>query len=290
MQQLAVRTFRPSAIEWATPHTADAAPRHAPSIFQETVTSEVHALAVAIAVVTSAANSLADWRTTISPADVARFAPHWRPLSAMMTFSRDTDSLGAALTTALDDFIGQIDEANDALTRYLDDAEVLGEPRAGALHALQMQSGWRRLCGETRNMLIEFDDDLTRGLPELYLQNSRVVCALLTGAASGMRPCLDAEGRLYVPELPQKRRWPRRAVLEPCLVRAGSTCQMSFVRDASCGGLGLDRISGLRRGDVVEVEMGSGRRFQGTIAWAADTTAGVHFDAVLPADDPLIAI
>jgi len=82
-------------------------------------------------------------------------------------------------------------------------------------------------------------------LPDLYTQNTRVISALLTGASNGLRPCLNGDGKLYVPPLPQRRRWPRRTVLQNCVIFSAGNLQSAFVRDASAGGLGLGRVSGL---------------------------------------------
>lgn len=258
--------------------------------FFETLTSDLHATAVAVAVVTSAINSLTDWRTTIVPADVASYAPHGATLRALLAVADANPELGALDVPALDAFLDELDGARHTLDQYLDDCEMIGAERAGSLHAHRLQMFWRPLCKSAKGVVAEIDRALPVSLPELYLQNSRVTAALLSGAATGLRPCLNADGKLYVPALPQKRRWPRRTVLQNGLVRCGETVQSAFVRDASAGGLGLDRVAGLRRGDAVAIEFASGRTLHGIIAWAAGTSAGVRFDVPLPATDPMIAL
>ncbi|MBY0227379.1 MAG: hypothetical protein K2Q28_16385 [Hyphomicrobium sp.] len=50
----------------------------------EHLISEAHAVAVEVAVVTTAANALNDWRTPIAPGDMARFTPQTSTLRALL--------------------------------------------------------------------------------------------------------------------------------------------------------------------------------------------------------------
>lgn len=256
----------------------------------EYLLSEVHATAVGIAVVTTAVNTLNDWRTRIDPVDLARFAPHGATLRALVPVLDDNRCLEQTILTELLKFLSELESARGALECYLDDCETISPARSGTVHASLLQSIWRPLCGEARQHMLRLEQAAPSALPDLFVQNTRVVCALLSGAANGLRPCLDTDGRLYVPPLPQRRRAPRRTVLQNCVIHTEDFVQTAFVRDASAGGLGLSRVSRLKRGERVRVEMANGRILHGTVAWVTGGTAGVRFDVTLPVTDSLIAI
>lgn len=256
----------------------------------EHLISEAHAAAVSIAVVTTAANALNDWRTVVRPADIARFAPDSVALRALLPVLITHDALDEDLIRDLALFLDEMEFAGLGLEAFLDDCEEISAPRAATVHARLVQVSWRTLSQEAKTLIIALERAAVAPLPELHGQNARIISALLSGAANGLKPCLDDAGRLYVPPLPQRRRAPRRAVLQNCLVHGPHFTQTGFVRDASAGGLGLGRISGLKRGDRIRVDFASGRQFHGAVAWVTGSAAGMRFDVALAPTDSLIAV
>jgi hypothetical protein len=256
----------------------------------EYLVSEVHGIAVDIAVVTTAANSLNDWRTQIDPSDCARFAPNSGTLRALLPVLDSHLTLNRKSSAQLVAFTAELDAARATLDAYLDDCDVISPERAGPVHGRLLRESWRALCHEAKRFIVELEGLCPADLPELYQQNTRVVSALLNGAGNGLRPCLDANGRLYVPPLPQRRRAPRRTVLQNCIVNGPKDIQSGFIRDVSAGGLGLGRVAGLRRGDRVRIDLINGRQLQGSVAWVTGSSAGVRFDVALEPSDNLIAL
>ncbi len=283
------RTFRYSATadhaEGAAIHPGEAADR----LFEHLI-SETHATAVGVAVVATSANALNDWRSVVRASEIARFAPDEAPLRTLLPVLVAHDAIDATTTAAITAFLDDLAFASSGLDAFLDDCEAITLPRAAILHARTLQVSWRGLARETKTLMMDLEHTSTKPLPDLHGQNARVVSALLSGAANGLKPCLDDAGRLYVPPLPQKRRSPRRAVLQNCLVHGPNQLQTGFVRDASAGGLGLGRIVGLKRGDRVRVDFLCGRQFHGTIAWVTGASAGMRFDAPLSPGDALVAV
>ena len=277
----------------ATAEVAEHAPIHPGETgdrLVEHLISELHATAVGTAVITTAANALNDWRSVIRPSDIARFAPDDAPLRTLVPVLVEHDAIDATLTLSLAYFLDELAFARRGLDAFLDDCEALSLPRAGVLHARQLQTSWQALARDAKTLMLDAEQVSAAPLPDLHGQNARIVCALLSGAANGLKPCLDDAGRLYIPPLPQKRRAPRRAVLQNCLVHGPHQSQTGFVRDASAGGLGLGRISGLKRGDRVRIDFVSGRQFHGTIQWVTGASAGLRFDAPLSPSDVLVAV
>lgn len=256
----------------------------------EHLISETHAIAVGVAVVATAANALNDWQRAIRPSDIARFAPDDAPLRMLLQVLIEHDAIDEALTPGLLAFLDDIAFASAGLNAFLDDCEALSAPRAAILHAHRLQTCWRALARDTKTVVLDLEHAPGASLPDLHRQNARVVSALLSGAANGFKPCLDEAGRLYVPPLPQKRRAPRRAVLQNCLMHGPNGLQTGFVRDASAGGLRLGRVSGLKRGDRIRVDFVSGRQFHGTIQWVTGASAGMRFDVPLSPGDALVAL
>lgn len=259
--------------------------------FLERLICEIHALAVDIAVTATAANSLNDWRCSVDHHEVARFAPQPVTIAALLTILEYQELFEAEISEALISTVADIQAARAELEIFLDDCEAISAARAGAVHARLLQARWRALAHGLRSMLLTVETSLSDRLPDIYRQNSRVVSALLNGAGNGLKPCLDDKGRLYIPPLPQRRRAPRRTVLQNCIVHHGvDQSQMGFLRDLSSGGLGLGRISGLKRGDRVKVKLASGRLLCGVVAWIKGNSAGVRFDVPLDPADGLIAV
>lgn len=256
----------------------------------EHLISETHAIAVGVAVVATAANALHDGQRAIRPSDIARFAPDDAALRMLLPVLIDHEAIDDALMPGLLTFLDDLAFGSAGLNAFLDDCEALSAPRAAILHAHRLQACWRALARDTKTLLLDLERAPGASLPDLHRLNARVVSALLSGAANGLKPCLDETGRLYVPPLPQKRRAPRRAVLQNCLVHGPHHMQTGFVRDASAGGLGLGRVAGLKRGDRVRVDFVSGRQFHGTIQWITGASAGMRFDAPLSPSDALVAI
>ncbi len=282
------RTFGyPATREFAEPFANAGAPRD--RLFEHLI-SETHATAVGIAVIATAANAMNDWRSVMRSSDIARFAPDEAPLRALLPVLIEHDVVDPSTATQLISFLDDLAFASGGLNSFLDDCEALSLPRASVLHARMLQICWRALAQDTKTLMLDLEHAPASPLPERHGQNARVVSALLCGAANGLKPCLDEAGRLYVPPLPQKRRSPRRAVLQNCLVHGPHDLQTGFVRDASAGGLGLGRIAGLKRGDRVRVDFISGRQFHGTIQWVTGASAGMRFDAPLRADDVLVSV
>jgi hypothetical protein len=62
----------------------------------------------------------------------------------------------------------------------------------------------------------------------------------------------------------------------------------AFVRDVSAGGLGLERVPQLVPDSIVFVELPSGRRFAGTVAWCDNAAAGIRLSKPLLPNDPLL--
>ncbi len=255
---------------------------------KEALVCETHSAALMTATVTSAVNALADKTLRIGPTELKTFAPgDGSRLSMLQGLLLEADAtldepifLGQFLTGAA--------TGHELLKCYYRDAEMLGAARAGVLHKTTLSETWREICHLAILAVRELDAHIAPDLPEIYVQNARVLTALLAGAKNGWRPCIDSHGHLHLPPLPQQRRWPRRALLQTCKVAKRDMAFEAFVRDVSAGGLGLDKMPPVARGEHLSVELVCGRQLRGIVAWSSGAKAGLHFQTELKATDPLL--
>jgi hypothetical protein len=170
------------------------------------------------------------------------------------------------------------------------DADELGPERAHVIHRRVLQLGAARACHEALRAVRALELETPGRLPEVYCEHAQALSLLLIAAERGGSPCLDAEGRPFLPALPQRRRSTRRSLGQNGRLLYGKATLSVFIKDISEGGLGLLRVPFLKPGDPVAVELSTGGRFKGVVAWARGEEAGVRFDQPLSASDPMLAI
>ena len=88
---------------------------------------------------------------------------------------------------------------------------------------------------------------------------------------------------------PVWRRDERRAVRITALVYCHGRFQTARIVDFSLSGLQLDGCFGVAVADQVAVELLSGQRLEGKVAWAVASRSGVQFHQPLAPDDPVVA-
>ncbi len=256
--------------------------------FMETIVAEAHNVAISVAVVTTAVNALDDWHTQIDPKAIADFRPQMSALMSLL-IGLDGGEFEAHFSAPLAaEALELIASADANLNAYFDDCATLNPSRAATLHSRVLQIAWRPAAKRVAQMVVAWNGETRDSIPDLYEKNAQVLNSLLCGASSGLRPCLNATGQLYVPELPQRRRHARRAMLECCTVFSNGVERDAYLRDVSAGGLGLDQVQGLKRGDVISVSLNTGRHLTGRVTWSTANGAGVILHQPLPANDPLI--
>ena len=256
----------------------------------EALLCEVHTAAILTATLTSGINSFNDQALDIGPGALKPFVPEdMAALDRLKSLLLETD-LSVDDLIFLTEFQAGVTAGRVTIGNYFNDAETIGQHRAAVVHRHTLELAWRQNCRLAILALRELDAHVAPELPELYVQNSRVLVALLAGASNGWRPCIDADGQLYLPPLPQQRRWPRRALLQNCRISFRNQTAEVFVRDLSAGGLGLDRAPPMIRGELVTVDLENGRKLRGIVAWSSGPSVGVRFLATLKPADPLLVV
>jgi hypothetical protein len=254
----------------------------------EGLVAELQYAALVTAVVTSAVNTLFGPEAPVSSASVEPYA------SLDLSLLRSLKTMSVEMLGGSDDlfslrvFLGELDESQQAYRCFDDDIPVISEDRAIILHRRGLTGSWQRSCRAAVSALRELETVMSGKLSEPYLQNHRVLNGLLKSSAQGFKPCLDERGQVFMPPLPQKRRWPRFSVLQTCMVTLNGEQNPAFIRDASAGGLGLDRMPNVALGTFLIIETESGRLLTGSVVWSQNGSAGLKFFKPLLASDPLM--
>ena len=147
-------------------------------------------------------------------------APRHRPQrgrAQALRSARAGPDLGAAATACsrptstrtplavIAEFFDDLAPARIALDQYFADANHIGAERASALHLLPLSNSWRRAC----------EDALVGGAtaarpprtaPVPIHEQFQGPDRAAAGCGDGGSPCIDADGQISTPDLPQRRR------------------------------------------------------------------------------------
>jgi len=253
----------------------------------EALVCEVHSAALLTATIASAINAFRRAGTVRSEADLKPYVPGEPAIISVLRNGMLEMDVNDDTVRLVIQFFDDLGPARIALDRYFADANHIGEDRAAALHLLTVSATWRRACQDALLAVRQLHSDLSR-LPAQYASNSKLLNNLLQDVIIGGTPCLDTNGQIALPDLPQRRQSARRTVCQPCMLTHNRVTSQAFVRDVSPGGFGLERVPQLVPKTAVEIELPSGRRFSGVVAWCSGSSAGVRFTRVLLPNDPLL--
>jgi len=254
----------------------------------EAFVCETHSAALLAATITSAINAFRRGDADKSEATLKPYVPREPALISVLRNGMLETDLDEDTLAVISDFFEVLAPARIALDQYFADANHIGTERASVLHQLPLSNSWRRACEDALVAIRQLHGYLGR-LPSQYTSNSEVLIGLLQEAANGGSPCLDDEGKISIPDLPQRRHTARHSICQPCVLTYNRTTAQAFVRDVSPGGFGLERVPKLAPKSLVLIELPSGRRFTGVVAWCNGSSAGVRFSRTLLPNDPLLS-
>jgi PilZ domain-containing protein len=254
----------------------------------EALVCETHAAALLAATIASAINAFRRPDTERSERELRPYVPSEPALISVLRNHMLEADLDRNTVEVIVGFFDDLGPARAALNQYFSDANKLGDERASALHLLTLSNAWQRACEAALDAVRQLHGYLGR-LPAQYTSNSKAIMGVLQNVAHGGSPCLDANGKIALPDLPQKRLAARRTICQPCTITYNRITAQAFVRDVSAGGFGLERVPQLAPKTLVLIELPSGRRFTGVVAWCKDSTAGIRFSRPLLPNDPLLS-
>lgn len=253
----------------------------------EALVCETHAAALLTATIASAVNAFRRDHSERTEGALKPYIPREPVLISVLRNGMLETNLDEDTVAVISDFFDDLAPARIALDQYFADANHIGVDRASALHQLPLSNVWRRACENALVAVRQLHGHLGQ-LPAQYSSNSKVLIELLQNVAQGGSPCIDDEGNLQLPELPQRRKSARRTLCQPCTITHDGITSEAFVRDVSPGGFGLERVPPLQPKSLVFIELPSGRRFTGVVAWRNEHAAGIRFSRTLLPNDPLL--
>lgn len=253
----------------------------------EALVCEVHSAALLTAAVAGAINAFNKPGSPRSESALKPYVPGEPAIVSVLRNGMLETDLDEDTVRLVTQFFDDLAPARIALDRYFSEANHIGEDRAATLHLLTLSTVWRRACQDALLAVRQFHAELQQ-LPAQYSSNSNLLNNLLQDVIMGGSPCLNADGEIVLPDLPQRRQSARRTVCQPCQLTYNRITAQAFVRDVSPGGFGLERVPHLVPKTVVQIELPSGRRFTGVVAWCSGSSAGVRFTRALLPNDPLL--
>ena len=282
--------FGPGAAQDAPDEAAPAGPKvnDASMPILEALVVETHATALLTATIASAVNAFKHPNSERSEKGIKPYVPREPALISVLRNGMLETDLDRDTVAVIVDFFDDLAPARGALDQYFSDANTMGPERASALHLLGLSNSWRQACDEALVAVRQLHGYLGR-LPSQYTSNSGKLIEILQSVTRGGSPCLDANGKISIPDLPQRRLSARRTICQPCAITYNRTTAQAFVRDVAPGGFGLERVPQLAPKSLVLIELPTGRRFTGVVAWCKGSTAGIRFARTLLPNDPLLA-
>jgi len=154
----------------------------------------------------------------------------------------------------------------------------------------QLEEVWRQLTKDCLEAVHDLEPHTRWRLTGHYSENAMVLAKFLKEVISNKNTLVDHFGNVSLPALPQRRREPRYALLQPCMVYARNNVYPGFARDVSQNGLGISCKGELRLRENVTIELRGGRRLRGRIVWNKNGQQGLQFETPLDYGDPLISL
>ena len=134
---------------------------------------------------------------------------------------------------------------------------------------------WRLLCGEMRMMMLILSDvEEVRQSGELARLFE--IESLLKTATYGGSPCVRPDGNVVVPGWLDRRRERRIPIGISVMVEFGQNRQRVTMNDMSISGFGLAGCPSLASGTEITIEIPSGKKLAGSVAWSLGGKIGVR--------------
>lgn len=276
--------LQPSAQPAAERSAPIAAPGHQQLIAM--LLAEIEATAVFVAVSASIANACLVPLEDLDPLTIIDYLPAEPVLAgpalpALLATADDCDAI-----TLLRAFQMRLSFARRLSTAFA--AGRFASPAARGIHAETLADAWQRTSASAHQSI----QSLRRLLPitargRSVIGGSRVL-DLLRLTQHGEHPCVEPDGLVVVPGWAERRKARRSRLGLACMARVAGRIMPATIHDISIGGMGLHGVTQVDRGAPIDVELPTGRRLSGTIAWHADANIGVKFATPLSARDPLL--
>jgi len=168
-------------------------------------------------------------------------------------------------------------------------AGVFVAPKVPLAKLEQIAAVWRKLAEDSRDAVLDLEPEARWRLNGVFTGNALVLSKFLKEVGSGSRACVNQQGEVALPLLPQRRKLPRYALAQSCKIFFNDSISTGITRDISKIGLtfSCDRDFALK--DEVTAVLRNGRKIPGIIVWSKSGKTCLRFQASLKDDDPLIS-
>lgn len=168
------------------------------------------------------------------------------------------------------------------------DGGRIGLHRAVPLHVAKLVSLWREAAVTARALVESLREEISSIFSDEFAASADQLIKILDQVVDGKWDCCQVNGKIVLPNLDDRRRAPRHALLQAAIVRTGNMEFNAFAADISSGGVGLTRMRSLAPGTPLDIILACGRSLRGKVAWSHGENTGVVFDRPLSPTDPLI--
>jgi len=163
-----------------------------------------------------------------------------------------------------------------------------GQSTVATQHAVRLAQAAKQMSDLGIGALNALEKVTSAALTSYFMRNMVLLRGLLRDVAAGASPLIDRDGRIFLPDLPQRRPPLRKPMSQPCIVECKGREMKAALTNISAGGAGVAGVENIAPRSVVVLEIG-GRCFSGTAVWVSGASAGIKFDQPLKDEDPLLA-
>ena len=256
----------------------------------EQLVGELHLAALQTAVVTSGVNVLTQGGRLENASSLKDLMPEMPALGKVSLPRSVRQEIGIKLNSVMPTrhFFEESKAAQRDLRTFCKDVDQFGTEEAAFLDVAHLDVAWHNLSTLALAAVVALEGDVARCLPERYTRNTPKLKKLLVDVIRGGHPCVDANGLVKLPDLPQRRAATRPNIHLPCLLEHHGNTYQAVAKDISTGGVGLEDAPTLMPQTVVLIEFESGHCLAGLVVWSKGNRAGVKFDAPLKSSHPLL--
>jgi hypothetical protein len=256
----------------------------------EALVCEFHWTALQVGAITSCMNASLASRRSWMLRSCSNLVPVEAPVVKVALRSWQDMGLPRDLAASIARVYFNLADAKKLTVPLIHSAGLFVAPQIPLAKIEQITAVWRKLAEDCRDTALELEPETRWRLNGAYTGNAFVLSKFLKEAMTGSRACVNQQGEVALPLLPQRRQMRRYIVLQPCKIFSQGSACAAFARDISKNDVIVDCDHEFSLKDAVVVVLRSGRKVQGLVVWSKSGKAGICFDKPLADDDPLISV
>jgi hypothetical protein len=255
----------------------------------EALVCEFHWTALQIGAITSSMNASLAFERTWMLRSCRNLVPVESSMVKVALSSWQDIDLARELAESISRIYFNLSDAKALALPLISQAGSFVGPEISLAKLEQITALWRKLSEDCKAVVQHLEPETRWRLSGLYTGNALVLGRFMQEAMSGSYASVNQFGEVAVPLLPQRRKTPRYALLQPCKVSSQGDASIAFARAISRNGIDLDCERDFKLKERVLVQLRNGRRMKGIVVWSRKKKVCVQFDEPLADGDPFIA-